>query len=337
MDAHVHLRTPGGEHKEDFSTGSQAALAGGFATVLAMPNTDPPITTVKLFREVLEKARKEALCDVFLFAGASPETIDQLPELSHQAVALKIFMNQTYGPLRVDNPRQALDYYRKWESDKPIALHAEDEMIELGLRLAAETGKRTHFCHISRKRDIELIAKAKLKGLPITCEVTPHHLFLRQEDLKRLGNLGDMRPVLGTQEDVEALWEHLGTTVDCIASDHAPHTLEEKRSMQSPPGVPGLETTLPLLLNAVNENKLSLDRMIELLSTNPKHIYGIAEQKETWIEADFDREWVIGDEALYTKCKWTPFQGKKVKGKLLKVIFKGKEVFSEGKFSVTIQ
>lgn len=329
MDPHVHLRVPGGEQKEDFLTGSQAAIAGGFTTVLAMPNTTPPITNIELFQRISQRAKKEALCDIFLFTGASLDTIDQLPELSHQAVALKIYMNQTYGPLRVENPKQMRDYFRKWELDRPIALHAEDEMIELGLRLAEETGKRTHFCHISRQKDVEHIEAGKRKGLPITCEVTPHHLFLSDSDLPRLGNLGDMRPTLSSQKDVDALWDHLGSTIDCIATDHAPHTLTEKMAFNSPPGVPGLETSLPLMLTAVSQGKISLERMIELMSSNPKKIYGITEQPDTWADVDVDQEWMIQNEGLYTKCKWTPFAGKKVKGKVKKVVLRGNVVFED--------
>ena len=337
VDSHVHLRVPGGEYKEDFHSGSRAAIAGGFTTILAMPNTNPPITTPKLLTEISHRAKKEALCDVLFFAGVSPESIDQLPELSNQAVALKIYMNQTYGPLRVNDLEQVYEYYRHWKTDRPIALHAEDEMVNAGIHFAAETRKRTHFCHISRKRDIELIARGKQNGLPISCEVTPHHLFLSKDDLERLGNLGDMRPTLGSRSDVEALWDHLGTTIDCIASDHAPHTLAEKQSAGSPPGVPGLETSLPLMLTAVSQGKLSLERLIELMSTNPKRIYGIQDHPDTWVEVETEPEYVIKNENLYTKCKWSPFNGMKVKGRVVKVVIRCKIVFENGKFSSNIQ
>lgn len=337
IDVHVHLRVPGGEQKEDFGTGSRAAIAGGFTTILAMPNTHPAITTMEIFNRISNQAKREALCDVFFFAGASPDSIAELPELSHHAIGLKIYLNQTYGPNGIYDPELVKEYYRRWESDRPIALHAEGKMVAAGIQLAKETGKKTHFCHISRREEIELIARYKERGLSITCEVTPHHLFLCHEDLERLGSLGDMRPTLGNKSDVAALWEHLGTTIDCIASDHAPHTLAEKQRAGSPPGVPGLETTLPLMLTAVSQGRLSMERLVELLSTNPKRIYGINDQPDTWVEIDTDAEYEIRSENLYTKCKWTPFHGTKAKGKILRSMLRGQIIYENGNMHPYVQ
>lgn len=337
VDVHVHLRVPGGEQKEDFRTGSQAAIAGGFCTILAMPNTHPAITTMEIFNRISNRAKKEALCDVFFFAGVSPDSITELPELSQHAIGLKIYLNQTYGPGKINDFEHVKECYHQWKSDRPIALHAGGKMVEAGIRLAEETGKRTHFCHISRREEIETIARTREKGSPITCEVTPHHLFLCQEDLQRLGSLGDMRPTLGSKSDVEALWEHLGSTIDCIASDHAPHTLAEKHGVDSPPGVPGLETTLPLMLTAVSQGRLSMERLVELLSTNPKRIYGLGDQPDTWVEIDTEAEYEIRNENLYTKCKWTPFDGIKVKGKVLRSTLRGKIIFENGNINAFVQ
>jgi carbamoyl-phosphate synthase/aspartate carbamoyltransferase/dihydroorotase len=329
-DPHVHLRVPGGEHKEDIRSGSAAALAGGFTTILAMPNTNPPLVTVEQIQQVQAIARSQALCDVHFFGGASSDYIDQLPELAKQAVGLKIYMDQTYGPLRIEGLGVLLSIFQKWTKDKAIAFHAEGNSVAVGIGLAAIFFRPVHFCHISRKSEIELIAAAKARGLPVTCEVTPHHLFLSQADLPRLGTLGDMRPTLAPQSDVDALWAHINSTIDCIATDHAPHTLQEKAAEKAPPGVPGLETSLPLMLTAVSEKRLSLERLIELMAINPRRIYGLPNQADTWIEVDPETEYEIKNEGLFTKCGWTPFAGMKVKGRVLKVILRGKTVFEAG-------
>ena len=187
----------------------------------------------------------------FFFGGASGDYIEQLPELARHCVGLKVYMDQTYGPLRVEGLEALLSIFQKWPEGKMIAFHAEKNSMAVGVALAAIFFRPVHFCHVSRKEEIELIAAAKNRGLPVTCEVTPHHLFLSEEDLPRLGPLGDMRPVLGRRQDVQALWQHINDTVDCIATDHAPHTLAEKMGKKSPPGIPGLETSLPLMLNYV--------------------------------------------------------------------------------------
>ena len=329
-DPHVHLRVPGGEHKEDFHSGTAAALAGGFTTILAMPNTQPPITTLERLHEIQQRLKSEALCDVHCFAGASPDSLSQLPELSHQAVGLKIYMDQTFGPLRTTELKDLEACFQNWVSDQPIAMHAEGRSVAAGLGLAITYHKHVHFCHVSRKEEIKLIAAAKAQGLPVTCEVTPHHLFLSQADLPRLGTLGDMRPTLASAEDVEALWQHIDTTIDCIATDHAPHTLEEKQSATPPPGVPGLETSLALMLTAVRDGRLSLERLVELMATNPRRMYHLPPHADTWLEVDNSTAYEIDDQHLFTKCRWTPFKGIKVVGKVRRVVLHGEEVFSNG-------
>lgn len=332
IDVHVHLRVPGGEHKEDFSSGTRAAVAGGFTTVLAMPNTQPPIVSLKALQATRQQAQNEALCDVGFFAGASPDHVDELPALAEVAVGLKIYADQTYGPLRVDNLDTLAACFRAWPNDKVIAMHAEGRTIATGIGLAATTGQRVHFCHVSRKDEIELIAAAKAQRLPVTCEVTPHHLFLTQADAARLGPLGDMRPRLASQADVDALWAHIDTTIDCVATDHAPHTLAEKHAPDAPPGVPGLETALPLMLTAVTEGRLSLQRLIELMHYNPRRIYGLPGQPETFIDVDLDAEYTLSNKGLHTKCGWSPFSGMTVRGKVHRVQLRGQLIFQEDIF-----
>lgn len=330
IDVHTHLRVPGGEHKEDFATGTAAALAGGVTMVLAMPNTSPPLATPAVVEQTRAQAAATAYCDVGLFAGASPPVIDQLPDLAPYTAALKIYLNDTFGDLRVDEVPVLQACFATWPREKLIAMHAEKQSVAVGIGLAAAYDRHVHFCHISRREEIELIAMAKARGLPITCEVTPHHLFLSEADVARLGPLGDMRPVLGTAEDVAALWDHLTDTVDCIATDHAPHTLAEKHSDTPPPGVPGLETSLALMLTAVAEGRLSLERVVTLMHDNPRRIFNLPEQPETHIEVDLETPFIVRNEAMHSRCGWTPFAGQELVGQVQKVVLRGETVYEDG-------
>jgi len=328
-DVHVHLRVPGGEHKEDFLTGTQAALAGGFTRLLAMPNTRPPLVTLQDWDIAQNLANNQSLCDVFLYAGGSSEHLDQLPLLGESAPALKLYLDQTYGPLLLQGLATLTEIFAIWPKSKPICCHAEEESLAAVLALAALYKRTVHICHVARKSEVELIARAKAAGIQVTCEVTPHHLFLNEEGAKRLAAFGDMRPVLQPQRDVDALWEHLGTTIDCIASDHAPHTIQEKSS-SAPPGVPGLESTLPLLLTAASEGRISYDLIPILLDENPRKIFNLPIQPETWIEIDQNASYTFPDQPLYTKCGWSPFTGMKMTGRITSVVLRGKEVVSDG-------
>ena len=329
IDVHTHLRVPGGEHKEDFATGTAAALAGGITMVLAMPNTHPPLTTPEALEMARMAAARDARCDVGLYAGASPDDIAHLPALAEHAVALKIYLNDTFGKLRVDDLPTLVACYRDWPRDKMIALHAERQSVAVAIGLAAIYDRPIHIAHVSRREEIELIADAKGRGLPVTCEVAPHHLFLSEADAERLGPLGDMRPVLGTADDVAALWAHLNDTVDCIATDHAPHTIQEKRSAEPPPGVPGLETSLPLMLAALADGRLSVERLTALMHDNPRRIFGLPQQPDTWVEIDMTpRAIAVG--GWRTKCGWTPFAGLTAGGRVQRVVLRGEPVVENG-------
>jgi len=334
IDAHVHLRVPGGEHKEDFGSGTAAALAGGFTQLMAMPNTRPPLTTLASWREAQARAEREGLCDVAHFAGVDAGDLSHLSELGRHAPALKVYLDETYNQSQGWD-RTALDRIAvSWPRGKVLAMHAEGENIPLAISVARKHKRPVHICHVSRKEDIERIAAARREGLPVTCEVTPHHLFLTRADADRLGPLGDMRPRLADQRDVDALWEHLGTYIDMIASDHAPHTLEEKQDpVSSPPGVPGLESTLPLLLTAVSQGRLTMERLVELLHANPACIYGLPRQADTWLEIDPHARCTFPEYPLRTKCGWSPFNGMHVVGRLRKVVLRGRTVYADGQLA----
>ena len=329
-DVHVHLREPGDVHKETIRSGTEAALAGGFTTLLAMPNTHPPLVTLAEFREAQHRASETALCDVFHFAGGSADHLAELPALGQEAVGLKIYMDQTYGPLRVDTLAALMACFKRWPAEKPIAVHAEGKNVAVAIGLAAAFNRHVHICHVSRKDEITLIAHAKQRGIQVTCEVTPHHLFLSELDARQLGPRANVRPALASQTDVEALWAHLDTVVDCIATDHAPHTLAEKLGPDAPPGMPGLETALPLMLTAVSEGRLTLERLVALMAVNPRRIYGLSSQPDTWVEVDPDDRYTISDEGLHTKSGWSPFSGRTVRGRVRRVVLRGREVFADG-------
>jgi carbamoyl-phosphate synthase/aspartate carbamoyltransferase/dihydroorotase len=212
----------------------------------------------------------------------------------------------------------------------PITVHAEELMLPVCLALSRLYGVPLHIAHVSRRSEIELIREAKEQGFPVTCEVTPHHLFLSVDDLPRLGTRGDMRPRLATPDDVAAIWQNL-EAVDIFATDHAPHTLDEKAGANPPPGVPGVETMLPLLLTAVDEGRLTLEDVISRLSTHPRRIYGLPAQPDTWVEVDPDVRWELRDEEMHTRVRWTPFAGRTVVGRVERVVLRGQTVFEGGR------
>ena len=330
IDVHVHLREPGGEQKEEISTGTAAALAGGVTLVLSMPNTYPPIIDASAFALVRKLVAGKALCDVALYLGASEENAAQTAALSSQAAGLKIYLDQTYGPLRMRNLAALLSHFSTWPAQRPIAVHAEGLSAAMAIGLARSFGRRLHLCHVSLAAEIALIRAAKASGADLTCEVTPHHLFLTEADAARLGSYGAMKPPLGTEADRAGLWENLDV-VDCIATDHAPHTRDEKEGDNPPPGVPGLETMLPLLLTAVAEGRLDLDRLMELTHQTPRRIFGLPAQPETWVEVDLQARYALGQDGIYTKCGWTPFEGMSAQGRINRVVLRGRTAFEGGR------
>ncbi len=329
-DLHVHLREPGATHKEDWDSGTAAALAGGFTTVLAMPNTQPPLTGRASLDLILDAAQSKARCDYGLFLGAGPDNAETLPALADQAAGLKMYLDQTYGPLRLDQMPLWMAHFAHWPRHLPIAAHAESRTLAAVILMAALYDRPVHLCHVSLREEILLIKAAKEKGLPVTCEVAPHHLFLAQEDLPQLGpGRSEVRPRLASPADRHALWENLDV-IDCFATDHAPHTLEEKDGENPPPGFPGLETALPLLLTAVHQDRLTMDDLIARMHTNPRRIFNLPDQPDTYIEVDLDSAWEIRAADTHTRCAWTPFEGYPVRGRLRRVTLRGQEAFRDG-------
>ena len=213
-----------------------------------------------------------------------------------------------------------------WEkkTGQPIPLGG----IAIRRSLDEKTKKKTHICHVSSKEELEKIIKAKEKGLAISCGVTPHHLFLTQDDERKLGVYGKMKPYLKSKKDVNFLWEHL-KYIDVIESDHAPHSKEEKESKNPPFGVPGLETTLPLLLTAVHQGKLTIEDIVRLCHIGPTIVFNIPDS-DSIVEIDLKEKYLIKNKELFTKCGWSPFNGWKMHGRVKKVTMNGQVVFKNG-------
>ena len=332
IDVHVHLRDPGQTEKEDFFTGTSSALAGGFTTVLDMPNNKIPITTFEKLNEKIESARKKTVCDIGFYAGSLGDNSKELMKMEQYVFGLKLYLNKTTGNFIIDE-KKLIKIFGDWKSNKPIIIHAEEDVIDLVIKAVKKTGKKVHFPHTTNQEQFEKIILAKKNKLPITCGINPHILFLNKNDVKTLESFALMKPELASKSDQNFLWKNL-KHIDVIESDHAPHTIKEKNSDHPPFGVPGLETTLPLLLTAVSEKKLSIDRTIELCFENPRKIFNIKTGNNTWIEVDEKEEYIIDNKNLLTKCGWSPFAGKKVKGRVKKVFIRGKKVFENGKLLV---
>jgi dihydroorotase-like cyclic amidohydrolase len=331
IDPHVHMREPGAVHKEDWASGSAAALAGGFTLVLAMPNTQPPVVDASSLELALQAARGKARVDYGQYLGAGAENVESAPALAARTAGLKMYLDQTYGPLRLDEIGLWMRHFAAWPHSRPIVAHAEGRNLAAVIALSAVYDRPLHLAHVSTRDEILLVRQAKERGLKVTCEVTPHHLFLCREDIPRIGaGRAEVRPRLASPADREALWANLDV-IDCFASDHAPHTLVEKDGANPPPGFPGLETALPLYLTAVSQGRLTLDSLLQRLVTNPRRIFGLLEQPETWIEVDENAPWEIHASDQHTRCGWTPFEGMPVRGKLRRVVLRGREAFIDGR------
>jgi len=334
IDTHVHLREPGAVHKEDFASGTAAALAGGITMICAMPNTNPTITDEAAFFMAQSLAASKAHCDYALMVGASKDNAACIAELANKAAGLKMYLNETYTTLRLDSVTDWEEHFKHWPKNAPLCVHAESRTTAAVILLASLHERSVHICHVARREEIEIIRAAKQKGINVTCEVAPHHLFLTEQDKYTGQKLGDKKcgvcPALVSKDDQEALWQNM-EYIDSFATDHAPHLLKEKLGDKPPPGFPGLETMLPLMLTAVNEGRLTLEDLENKMYHNPRKIFNLPEQPDTFIEIDMEKEWTIPEKTSFSKAAWTPFAGMKVKGCLHKVVLRGKVVFVDGK------
>jgi carbamoyl-phosphate synthase / aspartate carbamoyltransferase / dihydroorotase len=328
IDPHVHLREPGGTYKEDWDSGTAAALAGGFTLILAMPNTQPAITSAAALEEALNLAHHKARSDYAQFVGASPGNAAELASLARRAAGLKMYLDQPDGPLHLDDMTAWTEYFTAWPRRAPLAVQAEGRTLAAALLMADFYRRPLHICQVVTREEILLIRRAKERGMAVTCEVSPHHLFLSDQDLARLG-VSPMHPRLGTPVDRQALWDNLDV-IDCFASDHSPQIPAEKNAGEALPGFPGLETSLALLLTAAAEGRLTLDDILLRTVTNPRRIYHLPQQPVTWIEIDPQAHGEIHASHLHSRSGWTPFEGMPVRGQVLRVVLRGREVFKDG-------
>ncbi len=326
VDAHVHLRDPGAPHKESVSSGTAAALAGGVIAVLDMPNTRPPTTDSETLRAKQALFADQALCDYGLFLGFDGTHLQPLARLASNVIGLKLYLDETFGHLLTSEPKTLAQVFERWPGPGPIAVHASSESITVALGLARRYHQHLHVCHVPHPDDLLAIDRARQAGVNVTCEVTPHHLFLSTDDAARLGTFGQMKPPLVTPDLVQRFWDRLDL-VDIVASDHAPHTREEKTSQNPPPGVPGLETTLPLLLWAVHKDRITADRMRDLVYEGPLRVYGLAAPADTWVDVDITGPYKLPGDGYITRCGWSPFAGLDAIGRVVRVHLRGQTVW----------
>lgn len=360
IDSQVHFREPGLEHKEDLESGSRAAVMGGVTAVFEMPNTSPNTDTSDRVADKLRRAHHRMWCDHAFYIGATAENAEQLGELESipGTAGVKIFMGASTGSLLVS---EDADLARVLANGiRRVAVHAEDEnrmnarkgervegdpashpvwrddesaMLATRriLRLAKEARRPIHILHVTTPAELELISRNRDIT---TCEVTPQHLTLAAEDAyPRLGTFAQMNPPIRSAAHRDGLWHWLRQGVpDVIGSDHAPHTLAEKQKAypQSPSGMPGVQTLLPLLLDHVAKGALTLERLIDLTSSGVQRVFGLVGKGRiaAGYDADFsvvDRNgrFIVTEDWLESRCGWSPFVGMELQGRVVGTIVRG--------------
>ncbi len=362
IDPHVHFRTPGLMDKENWETGAKAAIAGGYTTVIDMPNTLPPCITLARLRDkqklINKQLRKVGIpLHYGLYIGADKLHFDEIKKVKKHVVGIKVFMGSSTGDLVMDDESSLHAIFTLAHAhDLLISVHAEDEEMiqerkkqflgqtsfethsqirsvevackatEKAIELAKTYDVRLNLLHISTKEELAIIKKAKDEGLKITAETTPHHLFLDTSAYATLGGKAQMNPPLRSKGHGAALMQGIRDgVIDMVGSDHAPHTLEEKKGVYGmvPSGVPGIETMLPLLLNAYHHDELTLKKIVEVTYDNPLHTFSLKPHHDV-VLIDLNKEKEVFGKNLMTKCKWSPYEGWKLKGWPIKTIIKGK-------------
>lgn len=339
IDPHTHCRDFEQSNKETFTTVSQAALAGGYGYIADMPNHSHPIVDRRTLDELKELAGKQIVTDLGIYLGVTAQTAElagkNFKECKSGVRGLKIYMGDTTGGYIVDRDEDLDKIFKAWESEKPILVHIEGGTLIKALELAEKYDRNLYVCHVYKKSELELINRFRQRRAKnIWAEVTPHHLFLRDET--GANPFKQMKPPLSSEEDVAALWQAVRNgEINTIGTDHAPHTIEEKKSEKPPFGVTGLETTVVLLLQAEKEGRISREKIIELTHDNPIKIFGLDKEKydQEFVyleEGDFE----ITNNGLKTKCGWTPFEGMNVSHRVSEVVFDGKTVYKNGQILI---
>jgi dihydroorotase len=366
IDTQVHFREPGATHKEDLETGSRAAVLGGVTAVFEMPNTKPLTTSASDIADKVARARNRMHCDFAFWVGGTHDNAKDIPELERQpgAAGIKVFMGSSTGSLLVADDDGVAAILSK--TRRRAAFHSEDEYrlkererfripgdpsshpiwrdeitalrsTERLLAIAREKRATIHVLHVSTVEEIDLLAQHKDIA---SVEVTPHHLTMTSDDYARIGTLAQMNPPVRDARHRDGLWRGLEQgVVDVLGSDHAPHTLEEKAKPypESPSGMTGVQTLVPLLLDHVNAGRLSLMRFVDLTSAGPARLFGIAGKGRVAVGYDADltlvdmkRRETIRNRWIASRCGWTPYDGKEVMGWPAGTFVRGERVMWQG-------
>ena len=350
IDVHTHMREPGITYKEDFATGSRACAKAGITTFYDMPNTIPTTTTLENLLEKKKLAREKSIVNFgFHFGGSKNDNVEEIKKVlsSGEANTVKIFMNVTTGEMLIEDDEILKKVFK---NSKLVLVHAENEMIDKAIELNKNCGKGLYVCHIPSENELKKVINAKknnelnTKEHPIYAEVTPHHLFLNteiRESTERNKMLLRMKPELREKSDNEFLWEAINRgEIDTIGTDHAPHLISEKLEKITF-GMPGVETSLALMINAFNEGKISLEMIQKLMCENPAKILKIEKRGKLEegffadiIVVDTQKEWIVAvDDTIESKCGWTPYENWELKGKNTLTIVNGEIVYENGKIN----
>ena len=372
IDTQVHFREPGANDAENLESGSRAAVAGGVTSVFEMPNTNPPTSTFKEFNNKLSAAKNRMFCNYAFYFGATPDNMKELASVNtlEGCCGVKLFAGSSTGNLLVSKEKDIEKVISN--SSKIISVHSEDENILLSRKkfikegdvsshpvwrneecalestkrvvgIAEKYKKKIHILHITTKQEIDFFSK---KRDNVTFEITPQHLTLFAPDCyEKLKTFSQMNPPIRTKDHHDKLWEAVkNSLVSTIGSDHAPHTKEEKNRKYplSPSGMPGVQTLLPVMLDHVNKGKLKIEQLIKLVCENPCDLFGIKNKgyiKENYDAdltiVDMNKDVVIKDSWIESKCGWTPFNNYKVKGFPVATIVNGEIVMENNKIIST--
>lgn len=377
IDDQVHFREPGLTHKADIATESKAALAGGITSFIEMPNTNPQTTTVEKLEEKFEIASKTSSANYSFMFGGTNDNLDEILKVDETAVAgLKLFLGSSTGNMLVDDPKVLEKIFKS--TNMVISVHCEDEATirenlkkhvetygddipiekhpiirseaacylssSTAIELAKKTGARLHVFHLSTGKETNLFTnKIPLKDKKITSEVCIHHLWFSDEDYKTKGTHIKWNPAVKTATDRTQLWEALlDDRIDVIATDHAPHTIEEKKNVytKAPSGGPLVQHALPAMLEMYHKGKISIEKIVEKMCHNPAILFDVERRgyvKEGYyadlVLVDLNSPWTVKKDNILYKCGWSPFEGATFKSRITHTILNGSLVYNNFKFS----
>lgn len=376
IDDQVHFREPGLTHKADIESESKAAVAGGITSFIEMPNTNPQTTTIEKLEEKFDIAAKTSWANYSFMFGGTNDNLDEILKVDAKNVAaLKLFLGSSTGDMLVDNPKVLEKIFSS--TDLLIAVHCEDEgTIQKNLKehiekfgdnipmeyhpiirseeacylssskaieLAKKTGARLHVFHLSTGKETNLFTnKIPLKDKKITAEVCVHHLWFTDEDYAKKGSLIKWNPAVKTPKDKDALWKALlDNRIDVIATDHAPHTVEEKNNVytKAPSGGPLVQHALVAMLEAHHQGKISIEKLVEKMCHNPAILFQVEKRgyiKEGYfadlVIVDLNNPWTVKKENILYKCGWSPFEGTSFKSRITHTFVNGSLVYKNFKF-----